>query len=64
MQIYHGLTIGTSKDEKPEHPNGWTFIETDKATAYLKVNGKWKKDKGNPYLALLSKEVTETNPEA
>mgnify|MGYP001312211159 CR=1 FL=1 len=55
MTIYMGLTSGTSKDEKPEHPEGWTFYETDTGIAYLKTDGEWVADKENPYLALFKK---------
>jgi len=55
MQKYRSLITGTSKDEKPNSPDGWTFYETDTGVAFLKVTGEWKEDKDNPYLKLLKK---------
>lgn len=55
MQKYRGLVTGESKEEKPTAPEGWTFYETDTGVAFLKIDGKWIEDKGNPFLKLFTK---------
>ena len=65
MQYYFGLVAGTSKEDKPECPDGWSYCEVDTGIVYLKQGGKWIKDKENPFKKLF-KTVQETSiaPEA